>query len=316
MHRDKKITVIIPAFNVEKFLSKSVESALIQKEVGEIIIVEDGSTDNTLKIAESFSFRNNRIKVLTHPNNVNRGRGATRNLGIQNANYDLIAFLDADDYFLKGRFTNDLNILTDKSVDGVYNAVGFNFYREIKPGEEIHFKPNTLSKKLAPENLFEGIVSSKYGYLHLNGLTVRRESLIRLGLFNESLKVTQDSDLIFKLSLKYRLCPSIIDIPSSMRGIHDDNVFNKSEVYIEYNPKLFESLVVWSLENEIPMDRIDLLLQWLWHHKFKQRLNLLQESIYWLKLIINNPILLTSSLSIKYFPIVRKRKQIFSFLYQ
>jgi len=100
----KKVSVVIPAYNAEKLIIKAVESALQFKEVDEVLLVEDGSSDNTLDICKQLGNEYHKVKVYHHLNGINKGAGASRNLGIKKAANDYIAFLDADDYFLPNRF--------------------------------------------------------------------------------------------------------------------------------------------------------------------------------------------------------------------
>lgn len=89
-----KVSIIIPVYNVEKYLNKCLDSALSQtlKEV-EIIAVNDGSTDNSLKILESY--QDNRLRIITQDN---QGLSAARNTGIKEAEGEYLLFLDSDDY--------------------------------------------------------------------------------------------------------------------------------------------------------------------------------------------------------------------------
>src|SRR5690606_1248107 len=104
----KMISVIIPVYNAAAFVEQAVQSALTQPEVSEVILVEDGSEDKSLPICEKLASQNDIITLLRHPGGVNKGAGASRNLGIQHTKNEWIAFLDADDYYLENRFTNSL----------------------------------------------------------------------------------------------------------------------------------------------------------------------------------------------------------------
>ncbi len=313
---DFTLSVIIPTYNVQDFIDKTIQSVLIQPEVTEIVVVDDGSRDNSLKVLKTLQKKYNSIKIFQHENGVNKGRGATRNLGIQKATSNYIAFLDADDFYLENRFSLDKTIVKDQAIDGVYNAVGFYFYRGIKPNEEKHFKLNTITKTLKPENLFDGIVKSKYGFLHLNGITIKRKAFDTIGLMNPELIVTQDTDIIFKMALQCRMLPSNIENPVALRGIHDDNIFNKDDIYKRYTPKCFESVIDWCFKNNIKINKIEALVDALWVFKFKQKEGLISHISYWFRLMFKFPKLLFSMLSIKYFPIVRLRKTLFSFIYK
>lgn len=310
------VSVVIPAYNVENFIEKAIKSALQQPEVNEVVVVNDGSTDNTLQILENLKNSDSKIKVYHHENKSNKGRSASRNLGILKATKNFIAFLDADDFYLDYRFKNDRTILeNDKSIDGVYNAVGFELYREVTESELGKHKLSTVTKKIPPNELFDSIVSSKYGYLHLNGLTVKKSVFDAIGLFNESLVVAEDSDIIFKMALKCRLESGIIDKPLANRGIHEDNIFTREDLYKTYNVKLYESLVNWSCKNGVSLKNIDTLLNWVWFFKFKETKSLIAYLFYWVYLFGRNPKLVFNKLSIKYFPLVRLRQKLFPFLY-
>lgn len=91
-----KVSVIIPVFNVEKYINACLDSAVNQtlKEI-EIICVDDGSTDNSLRIIDSYAEKDTRVLVLTQKS---RGVSAARNVGVQAASGEYLYFLDSDDY--------------------------------------------------------------------------------------------------------------------------------------------------------------------------------------------------------------------------
>ena len=93
-----KFSLIIPAYNVEKYIKKCLDSVLNQTYTNyEIIIINDGSTDNTSKILESYK-SNKKIKII---NQENKGLSRARNLGVSNAKGDYILFIDSDDFIEK-----------------------------------------------------------------------------------------------------------------------------------------------------------------------------------------------------------------------
>lgn len=102
MNNKPFISVIIPIFNAEKYLSKCLNSIIHQTfENIEIICVNDGSTDNSLNILNKYSKKDDRIKVLSIENH---GQGFARNLGLSKANGEYISFIDADDWIEKDSF--------------------------------------------------------------------------------------------------------------------------------------------------------------------------------------------------------------------
>lgn len=312
-----RVSVIIPAYNVERFVAKAILSAVNQEEVVEVIVIDDGSSDKTLKIVKELQKQNAKIKFYQHTGAINKGRSASRNLGIIKSQGDYIGFLDADDYYLDARFTNDALVFQNNLLsDGVYNAVGYDFYRIVSHSERRKWQLNTISKILAPKDFFEAIISSKYGYLHLNGLTVKKTVFSVIGLFNEALNVAEDSDFIFKLALKCQLYPSKLDGAVAMRGIHDNNVFNDDVIYKRYNVVLYEQLVRWSLNNAVSESKIDRIFKYYWVVRYRSEPGLLAQTIYWLGYLFKNPRILFSIFSIKYFPLVRQRQTLFPLLFK
>lgn len=95
------VSVVIPCYNAARYIREAIQSVLDQQYDGplEVLVGEDGSTDNSREIAESFGPP---VRVLCDPNGVNRGMSAVRNRCISAAAHSLIAFLDADDYWLPG----------------------------------------------------------------------------------------------------------------------------------------------------------------------------------------------------------------------
>ncbi|KMQ66274.1 capsular biosynthesis protein CpsI [Chryseobacterium angstadtii] len=262
-----KISVIIPVYNAEKYVSKAVESALQFEEVYEVILIEDQSPDNALMVCRKLAEKEERVKLFQHPDKGNHGAGASRNLGIEKSNGDFIAFLDADDYFLPNRFDAERTFFKSPEIDGVFNAIGTEFLTE-KGKEEFLSNindPHLLTVNYAAEGreVFKGLLGQTprvFGtFFTLDALTVRTSALEKSGLtFNEDLRVHQDSDFIIKLAYHCHLKSGIIDEAVAVRGMHDDNRITKISKYSpQYNQKQFlfwNSLYVWSQENKLDPD--------------------------------------------------------------
>jgi glycosyltransferase involved in cell wall biosynthesis len=93
-----KVSTVIPAFNAARTIAQAIDSALAQDYDGqEIVVVNDGSTDSTAMILQSYG---DRVKVVTQPN---RGAAAARNAGVANSSGEYIAILDSDDLWLAGK---------------------------------------------------------------------------------------------------------------------------------------------------------------------------------------------------------------------
>lgn len=97
-----KISVIIPVYNVEKYLSKCLNSLICQSfQDIEFICINDGSTDNSLNLLEQYALKDSRIKVITQPN---KGPACARNKGLSIATGEYISFVDSDDFIENDAF--------------------------------------------------------------------------------------------------------------------------------------------------------------------------------------------------------------------
>lgn len=251
------VSVIIPVYQAERFIEKAVLSACDQKQVSEVILVEDGSTDHSLKICENLvQACTPHVKLFRHEDGLNHGAGASRNRGIREAKEKYIAFLDADDYFLPGRFTRDFEILeAEPLIDGTYNALGVHVYDE---GERKRVNRNltTVTYPIPADKLFEemGPIGAS-GYFHGDTLTVRRAVFDKVGLFNEDLELSQDTHMWVKMAAKASLEAAVIDRPVAIRGVHTGNRIKDVAKFYNYRPLLFSSLMQWAKENNLPLHR-------------------------------------------------------------
>jgi glycosyltransferase involved in cell wall biosynthesis len=258
-----KISVIIPVYKAEKFVKKAVESVLQQEETGEVLLIEDNSPDNSLKVCFELEKRYEKVKLFRHSDGKNKGAGASRNLGIKNAKYDFIAFLDADDYYLPNRFKLAKKILEkDKSLDGVYEAIGMQFYdsegkkRWISGGGELL---TTIKKPVREKELFECLVSGGNGYIHLDGLVVKKKLLEVSGNFPENLRLHQDAAFIIQLAAFGLLFPGELKEPVALRGIHSDNRITQNDRVLETRALLWKTLLEWAYKKPLDIKKKGLL---------------------------------------------------------
>lgn len=122
-----KISVIIPVYNVENYLSECLDSIINQSLNDiEIICINDGSTDNSLKILQDYEKRDNRIRVI---NQKNSGLGATRNVGLSLSEGKYVYFMDSDDYLELSTLEELYHLAETNSLDIVLFKL-INFYDE------------------------------------------------------------------------------------------------------------------------------------------------------------------------------------------
>lgn len=227
-----KVSVVIPVYNAAAFVTQAVESALAQGEVREVILVEDRSPDDSLAVCRELVSSHPEVKLFQHPGGVNRGAGPSRNLGITNSTCPYIAFLDADDYYLPGRFDSARSVLKQfPDCDGVYDAVGMVYEDEASrdrwvmnsiAGEGI----TTIPPGIDPKDLFSVLIKGGQGHMHLDGLTINRRILEKSNLFSELPgleSMHEDTDWVLRLAAVGKLYPGSVTEPTSMRRVHRQN---------------------------------------------------------------------------------------------
>ena len=114
------VSIITPLYNAERFVAQTIESVLAQTyPEWEMLIINDGSTDSSLTIAESYAMKDSRIKAFSQPNG---GSASARNNGIRRAEGRYIALLDADDLWEPDFLERQLALLSEKGCQLVYGA--------------------------------------------------------------------------------------------------------------------------------------------------------------------------------------------------
>lgn len=186
-----KISVVIPAYNSEKTIITSVDSVkneLISNNLSwEIIIVNDGSTDNTEKLLEEYlkDVRCSNIKVIYQSN---AGAAVARNTGIKNSTGELLAFNDADDYWIRGRLYKQIEYLS-KHPDVVMVAGNY--------GEDRMC--NSFFKKLGDANIITIKDQIFKNYFSPPTVIFRSDFLNKTGLFNENMRYFEEGYLFNKM---------------------------------------------------------------------------------------------------------------------
>lgn len=172
----------MPVYNVEKYIGISIQSVLDQTYTDwELIIVNDGSTDNTLEAARSFS--DSRIKIIYQHNS---GTAVARNTGIEAAQGEFIAFLDGDD-----RYENSFLEIMAAKIKG--NFIYSGFYRFWDNGKVKYPKPVYAAGNALYELLTKSLI------IHINSVMIRREFLIESGIrFTPGCIYYEDGEFINK----------------------------------------------------------------------------------------------------------------------
>lgn len=227
------VTVVIPAYNAEATLQRAIGSVVQERRVPlELIVVDDGSTDLTPSVVDAVAEVDPRARRITRPNG---HVAAACNTGIRAASGKYVAFLEADDEWLAGKLRRQLEILESHPEVG---AVFSNFYNhdEVTGSRYIYFEQqrNILQdlpqKRIAESGvIIDGDVRRyliQSNFVLCSAIVVRRDLLLELGGFDESLKGAQDWDLWFRLGGKTRF--AYVEEPLATRHKRSDSMSRPS----------------------------------------------------------------------------------------
>lgn len=253
-----QISVVIPVYNAAKFIAAAVRSCLQFEEVREVVLVDDAGPDNSLEVCQALAASDPRVKLFRHPGHVNKGAAESRNLGILNCSSELVAFLDADDFFLPNRFDAERRIFAEHpDADGVYGAIGPHYYDEAGRAlfnKTFEHEITSVRKRVPPEQLFEGLSGGipDFGHFSLDALTVKRSALMGLGrLMRKELHLHEDTDITTRLAWHTRLYAGSLENPVTMRGVHAENRITQNDRLAHTNHMLYKCLWEWALETGV-----------------------------------------------------------------
>ncbi|MBF0449218.1 MAG: glycosyltransferase [Candidatus Magnetomorum sp.] len=205
----EKISVIIPVYNRPDFVREAIQSVLDQTYPDiEIIVVNDGSTDNTADVMDQFG---DRISVIYQEN---QGVSAARNTGLRHSSAQWIAFLDSDDIWLPEKLTLQMQFMKNNTTARICQTEEI----WIKDGKRLYPKKKHTKKSgmIFKHCLPLCIVSPSAVIIH-------KELFDQVGMFDESLPACEDYDLWLRISCKHPIylldCPLIIK-----RGGHSDQL--------------------------------------------------------------------------------------------
>lgn len=182
-------SIIIACYNGERYLNEAIQSVLDQSYTHfEIIVIDDGSTDGTATIAQSFP-------KITYIYQQNKGVCKARNIGLKNARGKYIIFLDQDDFLPPNRLENDLVEFSRKSSC----AYIFGWFTTIdSKGNSINSNPTPHFTNVDYTTLLEGHLLVPPGTI-----TFSLDKLNSVSGFNENIRTSEDLDLYFRLASRY-----------------------------------------------------------------------------------------------------------------
>ncbi len=231
------VSIIIPTYNASKFIKEAVDSALAQtyKDI-EIIIIDDGSIDDTKKVLEGY------LPKIKYFYQSNKGLSAARNVGIKIAKGDCIALLDADDIFLPNKIEEQIKFLEENPDCDVCYCDLYHFWDE---ESEKLLKLNY--KYYSGDDVLPGLLEKSF----IAPLTVviRKSVFDRFGYFDENLKRSEDLDFWFRLAYGGAKICFLLKILAKLRMLKKGNLQG-----IESQPavKLTGLEVVQRLNDKMP----------------------------------------------------------------
>lgn len=248
------VSVLMPAYNAEKYIGEAIESILNQTYKNlELIIIDDCSTDDTWKIIQEYQKKDKRIIGVI--NNKNLKLSLTLNKGIQMAKGEYIARMDADDISTSDRIQNQVEFLEQNKEVGILGGIM----------EIIDTKGNYLGKRSYPQD--DKLIRKKlfrYSPFSHPLIMIRKKILSKSGLYNDTFNPAEDYELYFRIGkfakfanlpqvlLKYRIVPKSMTTGGTkkmeMQTIKIRDMYGKMSPYkMSLTDKIYNTLHFMSL---------------------------------------------------------------------
>ncbi|EHV2895884.1 glycosyltransferase family 2 protein, partial [Enterococcus faecalis] len=227
----KLVSVVIPVYNVEKYVEKCLDSVINQTYQNlEIIIVNDGSTDNSLSVCQKKKLSDSRIKLI---NKENGGLSSARNAGIECAQGEFICFIDSDDWIELDYIEVLLNGMENTNVDiSVIQMIKVKDFNKIAFQSESQTKWDIFERETAMRELFS---SNLIGYSANN-------KLYRISLF-KSIRYPEGM-LMEDKGTTYRLIDSSTKVAVNGSTKYHYYLRDNSILRTDFNQKNFDSFII------------------------------------------------------------------------
>ncbi|XCN74214.1 MAG: glycosyltransferase family A protein [Candidatus Electrothrix aestuarii] len=235
-NKESLVTVVVPVFNRSKLILSSLESVRHQLfRPLEIIVVDDGSTDDTVKVVQKWIEQFNipgRFSTKCITQKKNQGANAARNRGIEEATGEFVAFLDSDDLWMPQKLKKQIPALKlNPSIGGIYCGLR-------------HFDINTQKRaEVGPKNYPEGYLLRQLLIQDITEPTscwvVRKECFKKTGLFDITLPARQDWDMWIRLATHFHI-GSIPEILVEQGGHTGERVRSDPQREIDAHQTIFE----------------------------------------------------------------------------
>lgn len=227
---DNLVSIILPSYNLEKYIAETIESVLSQTYTNwELLITDDCSTDETVNIVKSYCEKDHRIKLFCQERNC--GAGAARNNSIMEARGRYIAFLDGDDWWYPEKLQMQIDFIRKYNYEFVFTA--FEYADEKLNVTGVSYKPKRISHnqlKIGCNVGTPGVIydTQRIGKLYMPNIRKRQDWAMWLQIS----KFSRYAYSINKPLWKYRILPNSLS----------SNKFN----LIQYNIKIYREYLKYS----------------------------------------------------------------------
>lgn len=289
MNYDILFSFVMPAYNTCKYISRSIESVLSQNYSNwELIVINDGSTDDTPKIIEEYSKKDTRIKSVSVPNS---GVSHARNLGIELTKGDYVGFIDSDDWIssdMLSTLAEQIYFNRPDMIQFLYALVDFEKHTE----KQVYLGYNKNTSFVGNDNVIRAYFEGKISTSACNKMFKR--AILSDLRFNEEMNIGEDNDFVYRYSKKIEkalLIPNILyyylQTPNSaMRSVISEKDFqpmntlemqlfdyadneNIRNLIIKRKVYLCIDLAMKLVKNKMMMERLDeigsQIKKYLWH---------------------------------------------------
>lgn len=221
---DRLISVVMPTYNREQMLEDSINSVLNQTYRDfELIIVDDGSIDNTDKLVKNI--KDKRIKYIKNSTNV--GAAEARNIGVKSAKGDYIAFHDSDDLWKMNHLEVETEYLEKNDVDMV---CAYYIYQDKKG--DLYQIPQKGNEKIINQNYF--CYWLEFPSCSPETMLIKKDKFMEVGGFNSDLKNFEDYEFSLRFAQKYKVCfcPCVLSVVNYTEGSVNFNRREREKTYL------------------------------------------------------------------------------------
>ncbi len=212
------VSVVIPLFNKKKYLRKTLESVLAQDyENFEVIVVDDGSTDGSYELVEN-EFKKS-VRLIKQRN---AGPGPARNRGVNEARFDLIAFIDADDIWCEKHLSELVKLYENDPTAGLYSTKG----KKLAGIEADFFTPKYSGSWRYVDYVSE--LAAQTVIIHTSSVMLSKVDFLSVGGFRD-FRPGQDVDLWLRLALQFPVVQS--DSVTSCHRLDTGGIMDQSDIF-------------------------------------------------------------------------------------